>query len=110
MQADGGVVSVTLAEGQRAVIPAAIAKGGCATFIAQGGLGVVDVDLFLTRAGDKEARVLAQDPPMGPIAVIGGRGKCFQGADAIDGELHVVARRGEQRHSHLCAEAERRFV
>jgi hypothetical protein len=73
-----------------------LAPGECATFIAQGGLGIVEVDLFLTTGQGSQARILAQDPTSGPIAVLGGKGACFrnpqQGAAQLD--LSVRARRG----------------
>lgn len=94
MSSEGGARSASLAEGQVAVLPITLAPGECATFIAQGGLGLVEVDLFLTASGSRQ--VLAEDPSSGPIAVIGGRGACFTppGAAPFPAELHVQARRG----------------
>jgi len=95
MRAEGGVTSAKLAEGERASVPVSIAPGECATFIAQGGLGVVELDAFLTASG-ASGKVLAEDPSSGPIAVIGGRGACFAntGRAPLAAELHVQARRG----------------
>jgi hypothetical protein len=87
----GGV----LVEGQRATAPLAIATGECVTVIAQGGLGVVELDLFLTANQDGRIALLAQDAMPGPIAVIGGKARCFAappGAPAI--EVSARARRG----------------
>ena len=87
----------TLTEGQRAAMPVKLAPGACATFVAQGGLGVIEIDAFLTLADRKAGlRVLAQDVHVGPIAVIGGRGHCFENdSDAeVAAELHVTVRRG----------------
>jgi hypothetical protein len=96
MRAEEPVASATLREGERAALPVRIAPGECATFLAQGGLGVVEVDLFLTPAGAPAADVLVEDPTSGPIAVLGGRGACFpnRGATPIQAELHVQLRRG----------------
>lgn len=94
MRPQGSARSATLAEGQLAVLPITLAPGECATFIAQGGLGLVEVDLFLTAPGSQQ--VLAEDSSSGPIAVIGGRGACFThpGPAPLPAELHVQARRG----------------
>ena len=40
--------SSTLAEGQRASIPVKLPLDACVVFIAQGGLGIMELDLFLT--------------------------------------------------------------
>lgn len=91
-------VTAVLAVGKRVSVAVSIEPGECATFIAQGGLGVIEVDLFLTR-GDAEdaASVLDQDLATGPIAVIGGRRGCFRnpGSTAISGKIHAMVRRGE---------------
>lgn len=100
MRRQDATASVTLEEGQRASVEVRIAPGECATFIAQGGLGVVEVDLFLTAArltgAASTPEILAEDPTSGPIAVIGGRGACFvnRRAGPIAGTLHVQMRRG----------------
>jgi hypothetical protein len=95
MRLEGGTRSAQLAEGEHATVAVTIAPGECATFIAQGGLGVVEVDLFLT-ATAASRQVLAEDATIGPIAVIGGRGACFSnpGPGPLAAELHVQARRG----------------
>lgn len=87
----GGV----LVEGQRATAPLSVAPGECVTVIAQGGLGIVELDLFLTAKQDGRIAILAQDAMPGPIAVIGGKARCFAtppGAPAI--EVSARARRG----------------
>jgi hypothetical protein len=96
MTADRAIRSATLREGQRATTSLTVAPGECATFIAQGGLGVVEVDLFLTIASGGPARILAEDRRSGSIAVIGGRGECFlnRGQTPLEAELHVRLRRG----------------
>lgn len=88
--------AATLAEGQRATMPVKIAAGACETFIAQGGLGVIEVDLFLTGGTGQAEHILAEDPATGPIAVIGGHGKCIPGAVGTGTEavLHAAVRRG----------------
>jgi hypothetical protein len=94
MQPAGAIFAATLTEGQRATMPVHLAPGACETFIAQGGLGVVEVDLFITTSD--ASRILAEDKETGPIAVIGGNGKCFAGAPGTgtEGLLHAAVRRG----------------
>jgi len=96
MKAAGAILAATLAEGQRATLPVQLAPGECETFIAQGGLGVIEVDLFLTAGDGAKGRILAEDPASGPIAVIGGRGKCIAGAreTGTTATLHAAVRRG----------------
>jgi hypothetical protein len=92
----GDVYAATLAEGQRASTKVRVGPGECATFIAQGGIGVIEVDLFLTRGEGAASEILAQDPATGPIAVIGGHGRCLTGAPGTGSEatLNAVVRRG----------------
>jgi hypothetical protein len=92
----GDVFVATLAEGQRATMPVKLSPGECATFIAQGGLGVIEVDLFLTQGDGAAARIIGQDPATGPIAVIGGHGQCFAGAPGSGtlATLNAAVRRG----------------
>jgi hypothetical protein len=96
MKPDGEIFTATLAEGHRATMPVKIPPGACETFIAQGGLGVIEVDLFLTQGEGASARILAEDPSTGPIAVVGGHGKCVAGAAGTGTEatLHAAVRRG----------------
>ncbi|WP_231512025.1 hypothetical protein [Chondromyces apiculatus] len=95
MREEGALLGATLAEGGLAAVPVTLAAGECATFVAQGGLGVVEVDLFLTRA-DRTDQVLAEDPYTGPVAVIGGRDACFTlpNRAALSATLHAQLRRG----------------
>jgi hypothetical protein len=96
MKQEGSIFMATLEEGQRGTVPVHVGPDECVTFIAQGGLGVIEVDLFLTDREGTEARILAQDPATGPIAVIGGRGRCSTGAreKGTDAVLHAAVRRG----------------
>jgi predicted nucleic acid-binding protein len=97
MKPEGALFTATLAEGQRAAMPVKLPLGECVTFIAQGGLGVIELDLFLTTGQGDSARILAEDPASGPIAVIGGRGQCYSAAEhdkVTDATLHAAARRG----------------
>jgi len=94
---DAAMTAAALQEGQRATMPVTLAPGDCTTFIAQGGLGLVEVDLFLTVGSGASLRILAQDPTSGPIAVIGGKtGGCFRNPQAapLAAEVAVRARRG----------------
>jgi hypothetical protein len=97
MRPEGALFTATLVEGQRAAMPVKLPLGECVTFIAQGGLGVMELDLFLTTGQGGSARVLAEDPASGPIAVIGGRGQCYSADEhdkVTDAVLHAAARRG----------------
>jgi hypothetical protein len=96
MESLGEIHTATLGEGQRAMMPVRIAPSQCVTFVAQGGLGVIEVDLFLTAGEGTSARILAEDPATGPIAVIGGHGKCFKSGKSgpLDATLNAVVRRG----------------
>lgn len=89
------VMGATLKQEQRASMPVTLDPAACETFIAQGGLGVIEVDLFLT-VGERGARVLAQDARIGPVAVIGGHGRCFTSGEdkPLAAELHVIVRNG----------------
>lgn len=68
-----------------------IGKEECAAFVAQGGLGSIEVDMYLIQAGSASMRILAQDTEPGPMASIG-RGECLRGP--LSAELHVQMRRG----------------
>ena len=96
MRPEGEVMAAELTEGRRASTLVTVGVGECATFIAQGGLGVIEVDLYLTSGTGSALRVLAEDPITGPIAVIGGRGACFahSGSGPLAAELHARVRRG----------------
>lgn len=95
MKAAEQISGLYLKREQRASMPVTLEPGACETFIAQGGIGAIEVDLFLT-TGERGARVLAQDTRVGPIAVIGGRGRCWTSGESkpIAAELHVVMREG----------------
>jgi hypothetical protein len=95
MKTDGPAQSADLEEGQRARMPVSLRAGDCLTFIAQGGLGVVELDLFLTTGEGDATRILAQDTREGPIAVIGGKDGCFVPRASIDGHLDVLLRKGK---------------
>ncbi len=94
MKTLGGLASAELTEGNRAVMSVRLEAGACVTFIAQGGLGVAEVDLFLTTAGG--GRLLSEDRGNGPVAVVGGASGCVKNADssAVPAELHATVRRG----------------
>ncbi|WP_437826836.1 hypothetical protein [Sorangium sp. So ce1153] len=96
MTAMGDVVSLAIAEGESGAIPVRVAPGECAVFIAQGGLGVIEVDLFVTKGAAPALQIAAQDADSGPIAVIGGRGACFSapGNAPLAVSLHAQVRRG----------------
>jgi hypothetical protein len=95
MAAEGPFLGAVLAEGQRASARLSIAPGACATFVAHGGLGAIEIDMFLTSSEDASAEVLAEDPLTGAIAVLGGDGHCLPGGAKTAGAvLSVVMRRG----------------
>lgn len=83
-----------LAPGGRASMPVTLDPTECVTFIAQGGLGVVELDLFLTIGSGEALAVVAEDAATGPIAVIGGRAGCYLPPMRAEAELYVRARQG----------------
>ncbi|WP_437806811.1 hypothetical protein [Sorangium sp. So ce1078] len=96
MTPQGDVVSLAIGEGESGAIPVRVAPGECAVFIAQGGLGVIEADLFVTKGPPPSLEIVAQDADSGPIAVIGGRGACFAppGNAPLAVTLHAQVRRG----------------
>jgi hypothetical protein len=97
MTADGAVETALIGEGQRASKKVAIAAGACVTFLAEGGLGVGEVDLFLSSGEGTDLKVLVEDLGGGPIGVIGGHEGCWPNPTKgpLAAELHVVVRRGQ---------------
>jgi hypothetical protein len=98
LTAQGPPVFARLLPGQRLTIPVALPPGRCATFLAQGGLGVIEIDLFLTTPADgKVPAFLASEVASGPVAVIGGRRGCIAAPAGAPSalELHAVVRRGD---------------
>jgi hypothetical protein len=98
LTSQGPVAFAVLAPGQRLTIPVSLPPGRCATFLAQGGLGVIEIDLFLTTpVQGKVPGFLASEVASGPIAVIGGRRGCMAAPAGAPSalELHAVLRRGE---------------
>ncbi|MDC0747371.1 hypothetical protein [Polyangium mundeleinium] len=94
MSAEGARFGATLAEGQRAWVPVSYPVGACVTVVAQGGLGVVEVDVFLTTGEPAPMRIVAQDARTGPTAVIGGKDDCFSFFEPFIGNLSVTVRKG----------------
>ncbi|WP_240806747.1 hypothetical protein [Polyangium spumosum] len=94
MSAEGPRLGATLAEGQRASVPVSFSAGACLTVVAQGGLGVVELDLFLTTGEPGPVRIVAQDARAGPTAVIGGEHDCFTFLEPFSGHLSVFMREG----------------
>ncbi len=97
LTAEGPIVFAELALGQRLTIPVTLPPGRCATFLAQGGLGVIEIDLFLTTPAQGAApAILAAEVAPGPVAVIGGRRGCMTAPAGAPSalELHAVLRRG----------------
>lgn len=98
LTAQGPPVFARLAPGQRLTLPVTLPPGRCVTFLAQGGLGVIEIDLFLTTpAAGKVPAFLASEVASGPVAVIGGRRGCMAAPEGAPSalELHAVLRRGE---------------
>lgn len=96
---DGPIVFAALAVGQILTVPVTLPAGRCATLLAQGGLGVIEIDLFLTAPGAPGAApaVLASEVAPGPVAVIGGRRGCLSAPAGAPSalNLHAVLRRGQ---------------
>ena len=98
LTAQGPPVFARLAPGQRITVPVTLPPGRCATLLAQGGLGVIEIDLFLTTpATGSVPAFLASEVASGPVAVIGGRRGCMAAPEGAPSalELHAVLRRGE---------------
>jgi hypothetical protein len=92
MKPAGEMHAATLREGERASLPVTLEASECATFVAQGGLGTVEVDMFLIQPGSPAPGVIKMDTEPGQMAAIG-RGDCVRGP--LSAELHVRMRRGE---------------
>jgi hypothetical protein len=98
LTAVGPPVFARLLVGQRLSIPVTLPRGRCATFLAQGGLGVIEIDLFLTTPAEGTVPAfLASEVASGPVAVIGGRKGCMAAPDGAPSSLvlHAIVRRGE---------------
>lgn len=97
LSSDGPVVSAVLAEGQRLELSRTIAIGHCLTVVAQGSLGVREVDVFLGTGKPGDPEILAQDEQLGPVAILGGRKGCFRHARStpLAATIYVLLRRGE---------------
>lgn len=98
LTAQGPPTFARLLVGQRLSIPVTLPPGRCATYLAQGGLGVIEIDLFLTtQAEGKVPSFFASEVASGPVAVIGGRRGCLpaQPGAPSDLTLHAILRRGE---------------
>jgi hypothetical protein len=91
---DGAAQAFTLDEGGHARLPLALAKDTCVTIVAQGGIGVVELDLFVVAGEDKPPQILAQDPLSGPAAVIGGKPGCLPVDRDFAATLVAIARKG----------------
>lgn len=97
MTAQGEPKVAVLAEGARLAVPLPLQPGECHAVVAQGGLGVVELDLYLTRGPTPEVDILAEDRESGPVAVLRGEGGCLEGVSrepVSDGVLHATLRRG----------------
>lgn len=92
----GTLWAAALAPGRRATTRLELGPADCTTFIAQGGLGTVEVDLFVTVGQGADLRIVAEDASSGPIAIIGGRAGCFRLPPHAPppADLHVRMRHG----------------
>jgi hypothetical protein len=98
LTAQGPPAFARLLVGQRLSIPVTLPRGRCATYLAQGGLGVIEIDLFLTTSVEGAVPAfLASEVAAGPVAVIGGRRGCLAAPAGAPSDLtlHAVLRRGE---------------
>jgi hypothetical protein len=66
----------TLGEGERARLDLETAGHECFTAIAHGGLGVMELDVFISSGEATEPTILARDDKSGPVAVAGGASAC----------------------------------
>ena len=92
----GTLATAVLGEGQRASMALSLAPGECTTVIAHGGLGVVELDQFVTTGSGDGFRIVSEDGATGPVAVVGGRSGCVAPApgQSLTGELVARVRRG----------------
>ncbi|HEY4116656.1 MAG TPA: hypothetical protein VGM56_02320 [Byssovorax sp.] len=96
MTPDGPPRVVTLKQGQRAEEHVTLQPRACMTYVAEGGLGVAEVDVFLATGTGDDLKILAQDQRGGPIGVVGGRTGCVTNpaSTPLEASLHVTLRRG----------------
>jgi hypothetical protein len=101
MTPQGEPTVAVLAEGARLALRLPLQSGECHAVVAQGGLGVVELDLYLTRGMTRgpasEPDIVAEDHESGPVAVLRGEGGCLEAAargPLSDGVLHATLRRG----------------
>ena len=96
MTPDGPPRVVMLKQGQRAEEHVTVQPHACMTYIAEGGLGVAEVDVFLATGSGDDLKILAQDQRGGPIGVVGGRAGCVSNpaSTPLEASLHVTLRRG----------------
>lgn len=92
---DGPILEATLEEGQLARTErATLDAPACVTIVAQGGLGVVELDLFVLTGDASAPRILAEDRRGGPTAVIGGKDGCFPLDRGAETEIVALVRKG----------------
>ena len=94
----------TLAEGERARVAVELEDGACVTAIAHGGLGVMEVDVFVVSGEDRAPTILRDDEKSGPVAVAAGSATCTPAArvcgpvcaaaGAARPRVEVIVRRG----------------
>lgn len=96
MEPEGEVLGAELLEGERAARNVQLMPGKCLTFVAQGGLGTVEVDMALLRNEEHSVSVIALDEQEGPIAVLGRGSACLRHSEAkpFSGTLSVLMRKG----------------
>lgn len=96
MEPEGEVLGVELSEGERASQTLQLMPGKCMTWIAQGGLGTIEIDMVLVSAEGNAASIIALDEQEGPIAVLGRGMGCVRHKQSkpLPAALSVVMRKG----------------
>lgn len=100
------LLGARLSEGDRARVDLKPAGAECFTAIAHGGIGVMELDVFLVTGPDGDPTIVRDDEKSGPVAVAGGGSACsvtlstcgpvcWNGdASSVAPRVEVVVRRG----------------
>jgi len=92
---DGPILEAALEEGEWARTPRTkLDAPACITLVAQGGVGTVELDLFVLSGKPSAPRLLAEDKRGGPLAIIGGKTGCFLLDAGTDFEIIALMRKG----------------
>lgn len=96
MQPQSDVLGANLLEGELASHALTVPPGKCITYVAQGGLGTVEIDMMLVRKQKQAVSMMALDEQEGPIAVLGRGTSCVRHREPkpFEATLTVWMRKG----------------